>query len=285
MITAKIIAHSVYHGGPEIITYELEYPRMIHSELMTHRIFSKNSASSRAIPIMTMIKAIWNNPAEPVHWGKNQAGMSAKEELTGWRKTLTQKTWRAASKVVCGFAFILSKIGAHKQIANRITEPFSHIKIVLTGTSFDNWFALRDHEAAQPEIQVLARLMKEAKDQSIPNYLAREEWHLPYVTDRSLQIEDALKLSASLCAQTSYRKADDSLEKAKSIFGKLIDSYPVHFSPTEHQARPLWGYMDPLTTHTDKIGRFWSGNFCGWGQYRQQIQIDKKLEAMTSKLL
>ncbi len=283
MITAKVVKHSITEQGQEIVTFELEYPRIVHSEFMTHRVISKNSASSRAIPILTMIKAVWNNPAAPSHWGKNQAGMSAKEELTGVRKWAAQKVWNLASKVNCGLAYLLFKIGTHKQIANRITEPFSHIKIVATATSWDNFFILRDHEAADPTIHELAQAAKEALKNSAPKLLKAGEWHLPYV-DINLPIDEALKLSASLCAQTSYRKADDSLEKAQSIFGRLVDTFPVHFSPTEHQARPLEGVDDELVTHVDKLGRAWSGNFCGWGQYRQKIQLEKKLEIMTCKV-
>ncbi len=285
MITAKIVKHSKAPNGQEIVTFELEYPRFIHSEMCTHRVISKNSASSRAIPVMTMIKGIWNNTAAPIHWGKNQAGMAAKEELVGLRRWAAEKVWNLASKVNCGFSYLLFKIGAHKQISNRITEPFSHIKIVATATTWDNFYTLRDHEAAQPEIQELAKQMLLAYSASTPRELNEREWHLPYVDCmKGMSYNDALRLSASLCAQTSYRKADDSMDKAHSIFGKLVDTFPIHFSPTEHQARPLEGVDDELVTHVDKLGRAWSGNFCGWGQYRQKIQLEKKLEIMTCKV-
>jgi hypothetical protein len=285
MTSAKIIKHSITEWGQEIITFELEYPRIIHSELLTHKILSKSSASSRAIPILTMIKAVWNNPAAPVSWGKNQAGMSAKEDLTGWRLFTAKKIWDLSSKFNCIFSFALSKIGAHKQIANRLTESSSFIKVLVTGTNFENWYKLRDHKDADPTIHQLAANMKKAHDGSTPKLLKSGEWHLPYVEDDGLEfdIDSKLKLSASLCAQTSYRKADESLEKACRIYDKLVDSEPAHFSPMEHQATPLYDQSSIFFTHKDKLGRLWSGNFCGWGQYRQKIQNEKSLEPMTCK--
>lgn len=287
MTSAKIIKHSITEWGQEILTFELEYPRIIHSELLTHKILSKSSASSRAIPILTMIKAVWNKPAAPVSWGKNQSGMSAKENLTGWRLFAAKKIWNLASKFSCFFSFILAKIGVHKQIANRLTEPSSFIKVLVTGTNFENWYKLRDHKDADPTICQLAANMKKAHIKSKPKLLKFGEWHLPYVDDdgQCLDIESKLKLSASLCAQTSYRKADHSLEKAFRIYDRLIDSEPAHFSPMEHQATPLYNDNESsiFFTHKDKLGRLWSGNFCGWGQYRQKIQNEKNLEVMTCK--
>jgi hypothetical protein len=285
MTSAKIIKHSITEWGQEIITFELDYPRIIHSELLTHKILSKSSASSRAIPILTMIKAVWDNPAAPVSWGKNQSGMSAKEDLKGWRLFAAKKIWNLSSKFTCFFSFILAKIGAHKQIANRLTESSSFIKVLVTGTNFENWYKLRDHKDSDPTIHQLAANMKKAHEASIPKLLKSGEWHLPYVEDHGVEsdINSKLKLSASLCAQTSYRKSDESLEKAYRIYDRLVDSEPAHFSPMEHQATPLYDEASIFFTHKDKLGRLWSGNFCGWGQYRQKIQNEKNLEIMTCK--
>lgn len=284
MTSAKIIKHSITEWGQEIVTFELEYPRFLHSECLTHKVTSSSSSSSRAIPILTMIKSVWNNPAEPASWGKNQPGMSAKENLEGWRLWAARKVWDLASKSSCIFSYLLFKIGAHKQIANRLTEPASYIKVLRTATSFDNWYKLRDHEAADPSIQVLAAVMRVAHENSVPQLLKSGEWHLPYV-DSIVGSEENLKLSASLSAQTSYRKADESIEKAIRIYDLLINSEPAHFSPFEHQATPLNSEESIFFTHKDKLSRLWSGNFCGWGQYRQKIQAEKKLEPMTCKLL
>lgn len=286
MISAKVIKHSITTWGQEILTMELDYPRIIHSEFLVHKIFSKNSSSSRAIPILSMIRSVWDNPATPVAWGKNQSGMSARENLLGWRETAARLTWDLASKINCGLAYILAKIGAHKQIANRLLEPYSHIKVLVTGTSFENFYNLRDHKDADPTIAALARAMKEAHDNSAPKLLRVGEWHLPYVSDDlSISVENKIKLSSSLCAQTSYRKADESLDKAYRIYDRLIESKPPHFSPFEHQATPLDSEESIYFTHKDALGRLWSGNFCGWGQSRQKIQKEMKMEVMTAKIL
>lgn len=272
MISAKIIKHSRAPHGKEIVTFELEYPRFVHSEFMTHRMLSKNAASSRAIPITTTIKQIQDMPALPVWWGKNQAGMSAKEELDStvpiYREELDLHLtdleyckfwWIEARDSAIRCAKKLSDIGLHKQIANRILEPWVMIKVVATATEWDNFFYLRNHPDAQPEIHELARVMLIELDKSVPQELNVGEWHLPYVDDPFLDIESALKLSASLCAQVSYRKADESIDKAIAIYDKLVDSKPVHASPFEHQGTPL--------NSADER----SGNFIGWEQHRQLI--------------
>ena len=262
MITTRIVADSIAPNGKRITTFELEYPRFIHGEFMTHRALSRNAASSRAIPVSAMLRNIWADPATPVHWGRNTAGMQAKEELDGWRKAAAECLWDMSGRVACGFAWLLSRVGAHKQIVNRIVEPWSHIKVVATATDWDNFFYLRNHPDAQPEIHELALCMYDNYLHSTPKALKKGEWHLPYVPDyvaAGMSIGDALKLSASLCAQVSYRKADESVAKALLIYDRLVESKPVHASPFEHQATPS-------PKKTDR-----SGNFVGWKQYRQQI--------------
>lgn len=302
-IKATIIADSINEAGNRITTFELEYPRIVHSELMTHRLFTRNAASSRAIPIMKKLKMVWDNPAMPVHWGKNQSGMQAAVELTGVRRWIGQHGWTLASKVACASAYVLYKAGVHKQITNRIVEPFERFKVVVSATEYDNWFWLRDHPDAQPEIQELARVMRAAMEDSDPVFLRVEDWHLPYVMTEvgndgvvryfiekldvegehvlleELDVETAKKVSASCCAQVSYRSLNTGVGIAMSIFKKLVESEPVHASPFEHQATPmLIGGIDVQTgrvqegvTHFDVNGNVWSGNFKGWIQHRQLI--------------
>ena len=263
MINAKIVADSISKAGKRITTFELEYPRYIHSEMMTHRALSKNSASSRAIPLKTMLSLVWNNMAMPFHWGQNQSGMQAKTELSGWKRKAAELIWIASGRTSCVFAWLFDKIGLHKQVANRILEPWSHIKIVVTGTDWDNFFHLRNHPDAQPDIHELARIMYDFYQMHIPRVLSKGEWHLPYVDNnwisQGMTLDDAKKLSASLCAQVSYRKFDESIEKALSIYDRLVNSTPVHASPFEHQATPL--------DNPDEQ----SGNFRGWHQFRQDL--------------
>jgi hypothetical protein len=290
-ITANIIQDSICNGK-RITTFELDYPRFIHSELMTHRQFSRNAASSRAIPIEKMHDHIVQNMAQPIHWGINQAGMQAKDELQGLELRGAKSIWNAACTEVLIWSKSLAGARLHKQIANRITEPFQMMKTVVTATEWDNWYWLRDHADAQPEIAELAKMMFNCHDASIPQEIHPGQWHVPYVTrtfigdgikyfvdNERISVEDAKMVSASCCAQVSYRKSDDSLEKARMIFDRLINSEPVHASPVEHQASPMitvsdtWGSLpwEDGITHMDRKGKFWSGNFKGWIQFRQLI--------------
>lgn len=318
-ISATIIADSISSTN-RITTYELEYPRFIHAEFMTHRLFSRNAASSRAIPIAASIKLIEDDIAMPVHWGKNQPGMSAKEECTElvkyrsflfFRKSYTAVAfWKFASKSAIKLAKALAAAGFHKQIVNRILEPFSHIKVVATATEFENFFWLRDHKDAQPEIAVLATTMLDALNDSTPIPLKSGSWHLPYYmngywipstyqmslfgddTDNIVDefgntLADAIAISSSCSAQTSYRKTDSSMEKALAIYDRLVGGMPPHFSPFEHQATPIEENAtfetDDYITHIDRAGNAWCGNFKGWNQYRQLLMQKLNIEAMTSK--
>lgn len=304
-ITAEIVADSVSPTGKRITTYVLEYPRFVHSEFMTHRVFSRNAASSRAIPVSKMIEHMMYNSAEPTHWGKNQSGMQAKEELEQPHKIRVQQTWAEAKFNAIDAANKMHNEGAHKQIVNRILEPFQMIRVVCTATEYDNFFYLRYHADAQPEISQLAECMWLAREHSIPEVLQPGEWHVPFVnTSRDaagkryywnfisetekveISLEYALKVSASCCAQVSYRKLDTSLEKALDIYNKLVTMKPVHASPFEHCATPMQvrdlqndkvnlpmasATWEKGITHTDIKGNMWSGNFAGWIQYRQLI--------------
>lgn len=288
-IQAKVIADSINaKTSKRIITFELEYPRFIHSELMTHRVFSRNSASSRAIPIKTMLDTITANPATPIHWGANQAGMQAKQELEQPNKVRVQSLWNEAMMQAVELSQRMSDEGAHKQIANRITEAFQHMKVVVTSTEWNNWYWLRDHKDAQPEIEELAKQMQVAADNSEPFILYNSELHVPYVTrhrDSSGVLQyvnddisyisgiQALRISSSCCAQTSYRKNNTALDKAEDIYDRLINSKPTHASPTEHQAVCIEepSFEIEGITHIDKCGKYWSNNFQGWIQHRALI--------------
>lgn len=279
-ISATIIKDSISKYGNRITTFELVYPRFIHSEFMTHRMLSKNAASSRAVPVNTMLGLIDTDPAMPVHWGKNQPGMSAREELNDIEREAAKATWVEASKHMISVTKVLNDIGLHKQVANRLCEPWQWMKIVVTGTEWENLFWLRYHDAAQPEFFELAKCMRYEMDNSRPFPMDKEEWHLPYVSkeqELDLGIETALKVSASCCAQVSYRKSDDSVEKAIDIYNKLMGLDRRHSSPFEHQAKAMVNYCvgvrqwEPGVTHMDRKGDLWSGNFKGWIQHRQLI--------------
>jgi hypothetical protein len=289
-ISAKVIADSISANGDRITTYELEYPRFIHSELMTHRAFSRNAASSRAIPIGKMLDMVENNPAMPSVWGLNQPGMQA-GEVHNFTPTC-HVVWKQSARAAVKQARALQNIGLHKQIVNRVVEPFAWMKVVVTATEYDNWFWLRSHKDAQPEIRILSDMMYTEYNNSAPMQLKHGEWHLPYVTtvqsetgihyragEDTLTLKGALKVSASCCAQVSYRLTDNSLEKAIKIYDQLVEMTPVHASPFEHQATPMeyptieeqGTFHEPGTTHYDLDGNAWSGNFKSWTQNRQLI--------------
>jgi hypothetical protein len=254
-------------------------------------MLSKNCASSRAIPVKKMTELVEENPAMPVWWGKNQPGMSAKEELDEINKEGAKQSWIAASKTAVAAVKVLTDIGLHKQITNRITEPWQRMKTVITGTEWANLLWLRDHEDAQPEFAVLAQCIREEFVNSTPVKLRPGEWHVPYVTvdidemrnrayysnGTRITVEQALKLSSSCCAQVSYRNMNETLEKAFDIYDKLVGSSHKHASPFEHQATPMkvrvgFEAWERGITHSDREHDLWSGNLRGWIQHRQLIE-------------
>lgn len=295
MISAKIIADSINPRGVRITTFELIYPRIIHGEFMTHRVFSRNAASSRAIPVSAMLDQIEKDPAMPVHWGKNQPGMQADEELDDNAKEAVKQLWLEACKQAVSISRLMHSMGAHKQVANRITEPYQYMRTVMTATELNNWDWLRDHKDADPTIHALASATKQARNNSAPRSLKYGQWHLPYVSTglskldgsqiyydenhNQISLKEALMISASCCAQASFRKANASLEKAEDVYKRLIESEPVHASPVEHQAMCFDNtyYWPEGVTHRDRSGTYWSGNLRDWIQYRQLIPNNAKL--------
>jgi thymidylate synthase ThyX len=252
---------------------ELKYPRIVHSEFMTHRVFSRNAASSRAIPAKKMIQAIEDDPFIPTYWGKNQSGMQAKEQLSAGDQEKARSCWLHARDNALTVARQMESIGLHKQILNRILEPFQWITVICTSTEWDNFYALRDHEDAQPEIQVLAGTMLQAHLASSPKILQPGEWHLPYVNQDELQsfgmyplrdgTERLRMYSAARCCRVSYLLQGGEKptpEKDEATFLKLAGGKPLHASPLEHQATPL---EDPTQ---------WCGNLRGWLQFRKTLK-------------
>ena len=265
MTSAKIIEDSITVGGKSLTTMQLTYPRYIHAEFMTHRVFSRNASSSRAVPVAKMVELALTNIVEPIRWGHNQPGMQAMDgDLVGADLRKAQGIWRDMADSCAQGASKLAELGLHKQWANRPLEWFSNISVVVTATEWENFYSLRDHEDAQPEIRHLAVLMKEAKDASTPYRLEPGEWHLPYVTDEEdckdvLDVpEYALQMvSAARCARVSYMTHDGKRPDVKTdlaLFDRLAAMRPLHASPLEHQATP--GDTD-------------TGNFVGWTQFRK----------------
>lgn len=240
-VKAKVVAHSkgATHGK-EVVSWSLRYWRSMHAELMTHRDFSRNASSSRAIPVKKMIRQTWKEPAGPIHWGKNQSGMQANEQLTGWRLWLAKKLWRSAAKFATAHSWAMMKIGLHKQVANRVTEPYQYITVLVTATEVENFYALRRHIAAQPEMREIADAMYACWQQSTPQILQPGEWHIPYVTPREVNtygLLTALKLSTARNARVSYLNHDSTkptVEEDTRLHDRLVGESPIHASPAEH---------------------------------------------------
>lgn len=294
-ITAEIIADSISSAGIRITTFQLRYPRFIHAELMTHRVFSRNASSSRAIPVAKMIEDLQRDPAMPIFWGSNQPGMQAAEELDDEDREACEHHWMEGMHNAVRTAQLLLDHGLHKQIANRILEPWAHINVVVTATDYENFFALRRHKDAQPEIKALADAMWLARANSVPEPKAQGQWHLPYVkyedwermrrirkTNRVTRDEPSFeelaeqlkRVSVARCARVSYLTHDGretTLEEDIALYERLVGSEPLHASPAEHQATPdilAEGYMgDGAGWHHPEL----HGNFCGWIQFRKQM--------------
>lgn len=266
MYNIKIIADTIFGNtsfSPRATTFELEYPRYIHAELLTHRVLSRNSASSRAIPITKMIEQATHNTVMPI-WTNNQSGMQGAVITHGRTIQKANEVMLNMLSAVAAGVELLSELGVHKQNANRYLEPFQHIKTVLTGTDFENFFALRFHKDAQPEIAQLATEMYAHYKRSKPRKAAGsthnvEAWHLPYAEGIS-ELKEAQAVSASCCAQVSYRTQDTSLDKALVIYDKLVKSKPAHYSPFEHQC---------MLRPDNKLQK---GNLRDLYQYRQFIE-------------
>lgn len=263
----KLLLDSVNPKGIRLCTWELTYPRFVHSELLTHRQFSKCSASSRAIPTPKMLERIEVDPVMPVWWGKNQSGMQAKEELSGNILSAAKAIWLCARDSAVAYSRKLHELGAHKQITNRVTEPWMWITVIMSTTFHANWFMLRDHKDAQPEIACLAKQMHDMYWEHKPIFIPEGEWHMPLLFDKEDLIKEGFdneslrRISVSRCARTSYLSHDgirDPKEDAVGLFQKLRTSDPMHLSPFEHVAES-----------TNTMDMF--GNFKGWCQYRKKI--------------
>lgn len=277
MYNVKIVKDSLAPCAKRLITWELTYPRFVHAELMTHRMFSRNSASSRAIPVDWLMARVREDPALPVWWGKNQSGMQAREELSGDIRNQAEDLWLKARDMMLDVVARLGEVGLHKQLANRLIEPWMFITVIVSATEFDNWFHLRNHKDAQPEIAWVAKAMWEQYHVNEPNVVSEGGWHLPFIhevdmaegdrrsTCRSESTALLKKVSTGRCARVSYLTHDGvrDLEKDVELHDRLCagpaTGDPGHWSPFEHVARAL---NFPQR----------SGNFIGWAQYRKEFE-------------
>ena len=313
--TAKVIADSISESGQRLTTLVLEYPRIVHSEVMTHRMFSRNASSSRAIPVEKQIERIKKEPFVPQYWGANQKGMQASEEISESGKNYAKEEWLEArdNAVYSTQNLLHSKV--HKQLANRLLEPFSHIQVVVTATEWDNFFLQRLDKNAQPEIQDLAKVMSIAMNASKPTKLSVNQWHLPFVDEadkigilhhftrefdgidmdfkpdlihkhmkaKQEAIKAFRKVSVARCARVSYglnERGWGDVQKDLDLYEMLAAQY--HMSPFEHIATPMLTSQSSNPTewevgitHLHRDLGYFSGNFAGWLQYRQIFEQSK----------
>lgn len=279
-IEAKIICDSVGPNNVRLTTYVLKYPRFIHSEFMTHRMFSRNASSSRAIPFEKQVDMIIADPAMPLEFRENKRGMQAGEAVADQDKC--KKIWLEAMQRAVEQAYALADKGVHKQYVNRLLEPFAHISVVLTATEYSNFFALRHHSMAQPEIAELAKLMWKEYQNNTPIPLGPGQWHLPFVSiteqhnhfaEGGISWEPLIKASVARCARVSYlthEGKEPSKEEDFKLYDRLLGSQPIHASPAEHQAQARESsYEGAIEWHLTK--NEFSGNFRGWIQYRKTL--------------
>jgi len=281
MIEAKIIEDSVSETGHRITTLQVKFQRFILPEFNTHRVFSRNFSSSRAIPTNKLLEQVAKDPAMPIHWGRNIPGMQAKEELPHNDAYVAQVRWREAAQKASTIAAEMLKIGLHKQVVNRIIEPFLWANGIVTSTEWENWDSLRYHEDAQPEIYELARCIKVARDNSTPKLLKEGEWHLPYISES--ERNDSFfkipanrnmlqKISAARCCRVSYLKHDGTVPDINddlALFQRLAGAVPLHASPLEHQATPDSLYCLDSGEHLAWNNFHLHGNLQGWIQHRK----------------
>ena len=307
-VWAKVICDSIaVESGDRMTTLEIQIPRFILAELNTHGMLKKCTQSSRAVPVSKMLELYDKEFYIPRRFGVNKSGMSSTEYLSEESDIDATVIWIEAENSARTCVEELTdkdSLNVHKQWAARLYEPFMYTKLVITATEWDNFLWLRnDEDAAQPEMVDIARKIKEARDAFKPTPLRTGEWHMPYVytsyskeskqifydADLSeIDVETALMISASCCAQTSYRKTDDSLEKAKVVYDKLFGGAKPHYSPTEQQGRVMkksksgiiervfHSKLEEGVSHMDREGKLWSANLKGFVQYRKILEQRNK---------
>ena len=258
---AEVLLDSVNPTGQRLTTFVLRFPRFVLSEFNTHRMFSRNASSSRAIPTTKLMQQLREDPVIPVEWGRNQSGMQAREVLDADAGRSAEAAWLGARDAALAHAEQLRATGVHKQIVNRVLEPWMWASVIVSSTTYDNFFTLRCHPDAQPEIKRLADLMRAAFEASTPTPRAAGEWHLPFVgtDDGDLSIEERKQVSVARCARVSYLTHGGTRDIAadKVLHQRLLDA--GHWSPFEHVA--VAGPGDE---------RF--NNFSGWQAYRHQME-------------
>lgn len=276
---ALVLADSINPAGVRLTTLQIRYPRMVHAELMTHRDLSRGTSSSRAIPARVIRRQVRTDPAPPVFWGANQRGMQAAQQLAGGRLSVAKWAFFQSRWFMLLVHWLLEKVGLHKQLTNRLLEPWMWVTVIVSSTQWNNFYALRCHKDAQPEIRRIALLMRRAMRRSEPRTLQAGEWHRPFFRAEDVHAANVAALdftppssrpewitkydlvanyiACGRCARVSYLTQDgrrDVREDLALATERLAPS--GHNSPFEHVAMAL---------PTDER----CGNFRGWMQMRK----------------
>lgn len=272
----KILADSLNSSGSRLTSMEITFPRIILAEFNTHRVFSRNSASSRAIPFEKMVAMVESDPFVPGYWGQNQRGMQAEKQISDEDARLAVFVWHNARNTALNHAEQLHRLGVHKQTVNRLLEPFMWHTVIVTSSEWDNFFALRDSPMAQPEMQTIAKMMREAYLSSEPAQLRAGQWHAPYYTmpheweaSHDEEMEAAMRCAAR-CARVSYLTHDgkEDPDADLALANRLLSA--GHMSPFEHVAKD--------------VSYFMSGNFgTGWKQLRKFFPNEDNYGAMAKE--
>lgn len=276
--SAKVVLDSISPRGHRLTSLEIEIHRYVLAELNTHRAFSRSSASSRAIPVSKQIQRVIDDPAMPIEYCYNQAGMQASETLSPEDKERAEYLISKLRLAACETVDELSKlgpvnpstgkpIGLHKQWANRYIEPWMWHRVIVTATDWDNFFRQRCSKfspLAQPEFMAVADAMHDAIENSTPQFVGYGDWHTPYILDderESLPIERRKRISVARCARVSYLTHDGVRDHDvdMKLFNRLESASPPHAAPLEMVATPA---------APENVVK---GNFTGWVQFRHLL--------------
>lgn len=263
--SARVILDSISPTGVRLTTMEVTIHRFVLAEFNTHRVFSRNSASSRAIPVEKMIAKAVSDPAIPLSWPAEQKGMQGGENLSLSQEAAAYEVWYRARLAMIESARRLTAIGLHKSVVNRLLEPFLPHTIIVSSTEWANFFDQRCSPLAQPEMRVAAEQMRGAYLESTPQPLDYGQWHTPYIREEDAELDplrDRLYVSAARCARVSHLTHDGrrDVQEDMGLFSRLVSARPGHWSPLEHVATPV------------PLHRYAPGNLKGYYQLRHQFE-------------
>lgn len=299
MYETKIILDSIAPSGGRLTTFQITLPRIVLAEFNTHRMLSRNSASSRAIPVEKMIKRVSDDPFVPTYFGKNQKGMQAETELEEVERVNAKNAWTEACRSSIKYAQIFKDLGLHKQLANRILETFNWHTIVCSATEYENYFGLRDNAQAAPEIRDSAHESQELYKKNEPTLLEDGAYHLPYVAgpnydlvqlvDAGYSMKELCEISVGRCAAVTYLNQENQTDPAGDIDRAVKRLLPSgHMSPFEHPAESLsrerWRSIAKEQANEWIEDRVPMGNFWGWLQLRKTIKNEHNFKLITKSL-